>query len=220
MPATTIAQQVIAMDESMASQPPNEAMGAFARERAGLADVAAPTTAAAPGSKLPDAHLLDVHGAETTLYGALGDQTAVLVFYRGGWCPFCNIALNTYAAELVPELARRGVALVAVSPQTPDASLTLYEKNELTFTVLSDPGNRLAAVVGIVTEPSDEARAAQLALGLDLTEVNADGTIALPMPTTIVVDANRVVRWIDIHPDYSTRSETNEILAAVDSVGR
>jgi peroxiredoxin len=71
-----------------------------------------------------------------------------------------------------------------------------------------------------VTAPSDEVRTAQLALGLDLTEVNADGTIALPMPATIVVDANRVVRWIDIHPDYSTRSETSEILAAVDSVGR
>jgi peroxiredoxin len=219
MPPTTIAQQVSAMHESMASQPPNEAMGAFAREREGLADVAAPT-AVAPGSTLPDADLLDVHGAETTLYPALGDQTAVLVFYRGGWCPYCNIALNTYAAELVPELARRGVALIAVSPQTPDASLSLQEKNELTFTVLSDPGNRLAAVVGIVTAPSDEARTAQLALGLDLTEVNADGTIALPMPATLVVDANHVVRWIDIHPDYSTRSETSEILAAVDSVGR
>jgi peroxiredoxin len=208
------------MHESLATQPPNEAMGAFARERTGLAGVAAPSTAFAPGCTLPDADLLDVHGAETTLYTALGHQKAVLVFYRGGWCPYCNIALNAYEAELVPELARRGVALVAVSPQTPDASLSLQEKNELSFTVLSDPGNRLAAVVGIVTAPSDEVRTAQLALGLDLTEVNADGTIALPMPATIVVDANRLVRWIDIHPDYSTRSETSEILAAVDSVGR
>ena len=64
---------------------------------------------------------------------------AVLVFYRGAWCPYCNIALNTYQAELVHELADRYVALVAISPQAPDGSLSMQEKNELTFAVLSDP---------------------------------------------------------------------------------
>jgi peroxiredoxin len=111
------------------------------------------------------------------------------------------------------------VRLVAVSPQAPDGSLSMKEKNELTFTVLSDPGNRLAASVGIVTAPSVEARSAQLQFGLDLTAVNADGTTSLPMPATIVVDADRVVQWIDVHPDYTSRSEPTEILAALDAVG-
>ena len=170
------------------------------------------------GATLPDAELIDPHGATTTLYEALGDQVAVLVFYRGAWCPYCNIALNTYQAELVPELARRGVALVAISPQAPDGSLSTQEKNELTFTVLSDPANQVAKTVGILTAPSAEARAAQLELGLDLTAVNADGTTGLPMPTTIIVDADHVVRWIDVHPDYTTRSEPDQILAALDAV--
>jgi alkyl hydroperoxide reductase subunit AhpC len=86
--------------------------------------------------------------------------------------------------------------------------------------VLSDPGNRIAGNLGIVTAPSDEALSAQLQLGLDLTAVNADGTTGLPMPATIVVDADRVVQWIDVHPDYTTRSEPIEILAALDAVGR
>ncbi len=139
------------------------------------------------------------------------------MLYRGAWCPYCSITLKTYQAELLPELAKRAVPLIAVSPQTPDGSLTTQEKRELTFTVLSDPGNQVAKVAGILTAPSDEARAAQLQLGLDLTAVNADGTTGLPMPTTIIVDADRVVRWVDVHPDYTTRSEPGEILAALDA---
>jgi peroxiredoxin len=170
------------------------------------------------GTTLPDAELLDAHGAATTLHEALGDRISVLVFYRGAWCPYCNIALSTYQAELVPELVLRGVGLVAVSPQTADGSLSTQEKHELTFAVLSDPGNQVAKAMGILTGPTEEARAAQLQLGLDLTAVNADGTTGLPMPTTVIVDADRVVRWIDVHPDYSTRSEPEQILAELDAL--
>ena len=73
-----------------------------------------------------------------------------------------------------------------------------------------------ARKLGIVTQPSHEARKAQLQLGLDLTTVNADGTVALPMPTVAVVDAGHTVRWIDVHPDYSTRSDPEQILKAID----
>ncbi len=215
---TTIAQQVSNLAETMAAQPPNKVMGAFAREQADLAAKGAPEGVIAVGATLPDSELVDPHGVVTTLYEAPGDQVVVLVFYRGAWCPYCNITLNTYQAELVPELDRRGVALVAISPQAPDGTLSTQEKNGLTFTVLSDPGNQVANAVGILTAPSDEARAAQLELGLDLAVVNADGTTGLPMPTTIILDADHVVRWRDVHPDYTTRSEPAQILAALDAV--
>lgn len=215
---TTIAQQVSTLVETMAAQPANEVMGAFSREQAELAARGAPEGVIEVGATLPDAKLIDPHGATTTLYEALGDQVAVLVFYRGAWCPYCNIALNTYQAELVPELARRDVALVAISPQAPDGSLSTQEKNELTFTVLSDPANQVAKSIGILTAPSAGARAAQLELGLDLAAVNADGTTGLPMPTTVILDPEHVVRWRDVHPDYTTRSEPAQVLAALDAV--
>ena len=214
---TTIAEQVSRLVETTAAQLPNEIMGAFTREQADLAARGRPAGVIEVGATLPDAELLDPHGATTSLYAALGGLMSVLVFYRGAWCPYCNIALNTYQAELVPELSGRGVGLVAISPQTPDGSLSTQEKHELTFTVLSDPGNQVPKVAGTLTAPSDEARAAQLQLGLDLTAVNADGTTGLPMPTTIIVDADHVVRWVDVHPDYTTRSEPGEILAALDA---
>jgi peroxiredoxin len=215
---TTIAEQVRHLAETMAAQPPNEAMGAFAREHADLAAQATPAAVIEVGATLPDADLLDPHGAATSLYDALGDRLSVLVFYRGAWCPYCNITLNTYQAELVPEVARRNVGLVAISPQAPDGSLSMQEKHELTFTVLSDPGNQLAKAAGILTAPSNGVRAAQLQLGLDLTAVNADGTTGLPMPATLIVDADHAVRWVDVHLDYTTRSEPEQILDALDAL--
>jgi peroxiredoxin len=192
-------------------------MCAFARERTALADLE-PVGVIAVGETLTDGELLNPQGQPTTLQAALGGQRGVLVFYRGTWCPYCNIALNAYQAELLGELEQRGVALVAVSPQTPDGSLSMQEKNDLRFAVLSDPGLRLTRSIGIITAPSKEARAAQLQLGLDLEAINADGTTALPMPTVLILDPDLTVRWVDVHPDYSTRSEPAEILRALDAI--
>jgi peroxiredoxin len=217
--ASTITDRVAEMHATMATEPPNEVMGAFGREQAALAAAGAPDGVATVGTEIPNAELLDVHGASTTLHAAAGDSAAILVFYRGAWCPYCNIALSTYQQHLLPQLSERGVRLVAISPQAPDGSLSMQEKHDLAFTVLSDPGNTIARGLGILTQPSDEARAAQLQLGLDLTTVNADGTVALPMPTVVIVDADHAIRWIDVHPDYSTRTEPAQILDALDRLG-
>src|SRR5436853_71754 len=77
------------------------------------------------------------------------------------------------------------------------------------------PASRPAWQLGILTAPSDGTRAAQLQLGLDLTQVNADGTTGLPMPTVVIADADGVIRWIDVHADYTTRTETGQVLQAV-----
>ena len=108
--------------------------------------------------------------------------------------------------------------MVAVSPQKPDGSLTAAETNELSYSVVSDPGNQIASELGIVTEPSAQTVAAQKKLGLELAEHNADGGRRLPMPTTVVVDDTGVIRWIDVHPNYTTRSEVSDILAVVDAL--
>lgn len=219
MSQATIAGGVAELHERMGQQPLTDTTRAFAREQQRLAG-STPTGVIAAGHRLTDARLLDVHGAETTLSAAIGEKPAVLVFYRGAWCPYCNIALRTYQAELIDELDARGVGLIAVSPQKPDGSLTMQEKHGLRFAVLSDPDNTLLRDARILTAPSPEARAAQLELGLDLEAVNASGTTTLPMPTTLLIDPDLIVRWVDVHPDYSTRTEPTEILAAVDEIER
>ena len=131
---TTIAEQVEEMRASRPPRPAGEPLSPFEEEQARLAAAAPPDGMLAVGSAITDVDLLDVDGAPTTLYKALGDTTAVVVLYRGEWCPFCSIALRTYQAELVPALDQLEAHLVAISPQRPDGSLSTKEKNGLSFT--------------------------------------------------------------------------------------
>jgi len=162
--------------------------------------------------------LIDAEGHPTSLRAVLAGAPAVVIFYRGAWCPYCNIALRTYREWLAAPLSERGVRLVAISPQAPDGSMTMREKHEIEFPVLSDPGNQIARSLGILTHPSDEARTMQLEHGLDIAQLNADGTIMVPMPTVAIIDQFGALVWIDVHPDYSTRTEPDQILAAVSLV--
>jgi len=213
--SSTIAEQVAELQQGLAGRLPAEVAAAFAAEQAGLAAGGLPEGIAGPGTVLDDAELLDTRGELITLAKALDGRPAVLVFYRGAWCPYCNLTLRAYQAQLVPALDGLGVGLIAISPQKPDGSLSMQEANELTFTVLSDPGNQVAAQLGILTTGTPDAQRGQETLGLDLAAVNSDGTRTLVMPTVVIVDAAGVMRWIDVHPDYTTRSEPDDILAAL-----
>jgi peroxiredoxin len=154
-------------------------------------------------------------GKPVGLEDLVATSPAVLVFYRGGWCPYCNLALRTYQRELLPQLDAWHATLAAISPQTPDQSLSTAEKAALDFQVLSDPGSRLARRIGIAFEQAEEVLAAQRRLGLDLAHVNEEGSTLLPMPTVLIVDPNRTVRFAEVHPDYTARTEVADIAAAL-----
>jgi peroxiredoxin len=214
--STPIADQGAELRRASAGQLPADVNDAFEAEREEIIGRGVPTGVAAPGTPMPDGSLLDVHGEPTTLAAVRAGRPAVIVFYRGAWCPYCNLTLRTYQTALVDELDARGITLVAVSPQKPDGSLSAAEKNELTYAVVSDPGNQIAEQLGIVFTLGDQARTAQTKLGLELTQANVDGTADLPLTTAVLVDATGTIRWIDVRPDYTSRTEPAEILAAAD----
>ncbi|WP_299569420.1 peroxiredoxin-like family protein [uncultured Williamsia sp.] len=216
----SMTDQLTATLEGSRIQFPAAVSDAFDADRDALDAAGVPDDVAAVGTTLPDADVLAVDGSSTRLSDELGGRPAVLVFYRGAWCPFCNIALRAYQQELEPALEERGVTLVALSPQKPDGSLSVQESDELTYTVLSDPGNAVARSLGIIAPTNPDALAAQRELGLDVTELNADGTAELPFPTVVVIDETRTVRFIDVHPNYTTRTESAQIITAVDDLKR
>lgn len=170
------------------------------------------------GSPFPDGNLITADNKPTSIKQAAGGAPAVIVFYRGSWCPYCNIALNTYRNLLWPKLKELGVQLIAISPQKPDGSMTMQQKHDLDFAVLSDPGNQIATSLGILTSPSPEGLAIQKKFGIDLTALNADGTAGLPMPTVALIDQDRVLLWLDVHPDHTIRTEPEAILAALETL--
>ena len=216
---TTIADQVARILRESAEHLPAHVLAALESERAELNARGVPDSVLKAGALMPDGDLLDVNANPTTLTKVRGGKPAVVVFYRGTWCPYCNLTLRTYQQTLVPELTARGVALVAISPQRPDGSLSMQQKHQLTFEVLSDPGNQIAGQLGILTGPTDDARQAQASLGLIIGEHNADGTDTTPMPAVVVLDAEGTIRWIDVHPHYTSRTEPGQILQAMDPTG-
>jgi len=190
----------------------------FATEQARLRSEGIPVVSVVIGANLPNAPLRDAQGSPAWLYGALGSDAAVVVFYRGAWCPYCNLTLAHYQRELLPRLLERGLGLVAISPQTPTSSNLSIAEGALEFTVLSDPANFLATALGILTEPSPEVRIAHSELGFDIADSNDDATGGIPFPTVLVVDSDRIVRFADVQVDYTRRTEVADILAAVDAL--
>jgi peroxiredoxin len=211
----TIREQSEQLKVAAAERLPSEVLDVFDQNIQDFLDQGIPTESIKAGDVLDPFTLDDANGNPVSLDKIVQSGPAVIVFYRGGWCPYCNLALRTYQHELLPLLGAFDARLVAISPQAPDESLSTIEKAGLDFTVLSDPGSRLADRIGIAFEQADDVLAAQRKLGLDLAKVNAEGLVRLPRPTVLVVDRDRVVRFVDVQPDYTARTEVADIIAAL-----
>ena len=211
----TIREQSDQLKAAAAEHVPSEVLEVFDRSIQNFLDQGIPSNSITAGDVLEPFTLDDAIGTPVSLAEILESGPAVIVFYRGGWCPYCNLALRTYQQELLPQLDAFGARLVAISPQSPDESLSTVERATLEFTVLSDPGARLADRIGIAFDQADDVLAAQRELGLDLTKVNAEGAVRLPRPTVLVVGQDRIVRFVDVQPDYTARTEVADIIAAL-----
>ncbi len=212
----TIQEQSDQVKAASAGRLPAEVLEVFARDQAAWRAKGRPADAVAVGDVLSDFTLPDATGREVSLSVLVAEGPVVLVFYRGGWCPYCNLALHQYQSELVPRLPSYNATLAAISPQKPDESLTTAEKHGLQFAVLSDGGACVARQLGITFEPAEDVLEAQRALGLDIRDGNADGSPELPMPTVLIVDSDRTVQFADVQADYTSRTEVSEILAALE----
>ena len=177
------------------------------------------TPGIAVGEQAPPFEAPDVHGKPVRLEDRLAAGPVVLAFYRGAWCPICNLELRALQ-EIVPELRAAGAALVTISPQGPDASLPLVETLDLGFDVLSDLDQSIIAAYRLQFELRDYLKSLYEQLEMPLTSVNADGTWNLPVPATFVIDTDGVVRARHVDPDYRTRMEPREVLAAVAELTR
>lgn len=156
-----------------------------------------------------------------TLPNAVGDMVSskallmegpiIVVFYRGAWCPYCNITLAAWQDEL-ETIEELGGQLVAVSPQLPDYSLDSKQKNELAFPVLSDVGNKIADAFGITTQVTPEI--IKLWEGrIDLEKHNGDASAKLPLPATYLISPDGRIHYAHAHEDYRVRAEPADVIA-------
>ena len=169
------------------------------------------------GDRAPDFRLPDARGGYVRLKDLLAKGPVVVSFYRGGWCPYCNLELRSLQNAL-SQIKRLGAELVAISPQTPDESLSTAEKNELAFAVLSDIGSTTAKAFGIAFDLSKQLRPIYARFGHALPDKNGDNSWILPIPATYVVDRDGTVALAFVDVDYRNRLEPSEIFAVLQSL--
>ncbi len=169
------------------------------------------------GAKAPLFSLPGATGEVIALRQLLQHGPVVLVFYRGGWCPYCNIQLRSYQ-NILGSLKQMGACLVAVSPENPDHTVETKDREKLAFHVLSDNNNAVARQFGLVFPVSPEVLTIfKDRWNLDLKEQNGVDGGELPVPGTYVVDRDGTVIFSRADVDYRTRTEPEEILAALRS---
>ena len=163
------------------------------------------------GERIPDFTLPNHLGRQRRISELLAGSVLVLNFYRGGWCPYCNMELNALQRAL-PDIRASGADLVAISPELPDKALDTQARHALDFEVLSDIGNHVSDAFGLTFELPQKLRPIYDSLGIDIPAFNGDDSFVLPVPATYVVDSNGVIRHHFVNVDYTKRLEPDDLL--------
>ena len=211
VPDGTLQQQIELFLAQTAEQLPPELMATFYSSIETLVKTDIAKHSLKVGEKAPDFTLPDTFGKQVKLSELLQHGPAVVTFYRGEWCPFCNLMLRAYQ-NILPQIQALGASLVAISPQTPDYSLSTVEKKELTFTVLSDVGNTVARQYKLVFALPEQFRALYTNIGSDVPTFDGDTSWELPMPGTFIVAPDGVIRLAFVHEDHTRRLEPAALL--------
>jgi len=167
------------------------------------------------GMKAPDFTLPNAFGESVSLYEQLEKGPVVLVFYRGAWCPYCNLQLHTLR-ESLPAIEDAGGQLITVTPQKPDKSLEQVKQDDYPFEILSDLDSSAMQAYNLYFEvPMDLVDVYRRNFGLDLADYNGDGRYVLPVPATYIIDREGVIRTGAADVDYKERMEPAAIVEAL-----
>lgn len=167
------------------------------------------------GDKAPNFSLSNHLGETVSLTNLLSKGKIILVFYRGTWCPYCNLQLQNYQKEL-EKINSLGANLVAISPQNPDETLSIKEKNDLKFEVLSDNGNIVAKQFTTVFESAEIAISTMKELGIDFDAYYSDDSRELPIPAIFIIEKDATISFAKTTGgDYRNRVEVSEIINAL-----
>ena len=160
----------------------------------------------------PDFVLQNTDGQQISLYNRLNQGAVILSFYFGGWCPYCNLELRAYQG-LSPKIQALGASVLAISPQTIDASRKTALNNALSFDVLSDSGCQIARDYGIVFEIPAPLKLLYTELGHPLPDYNGTENWLLPVPATFIIDRRHHIALAHVDVDYTKRYEPADAIA-------
>lgn len=167
------------------------------------------------GDKAPNFTLTNATGEKVSLQSYLDKGPVVLTWYRGGWCPYCNLTLARLQEEL-PNFEAAGANLLALTPEVPDSSISTSEKHDLTFEVLSDLDNNVAREFGVVFKLTPEVAEAYQKFGLE--DYNNTDSNELPLAATYIINTDGEIVYAFVSEDYRNRAEPRDIVAALEAL--
>ena len=206
-----LAKQIEQFNNELATQVPQEVLEAFGKsikdlKTKNIEEKSIKLGAIMPDFSLPNAKNEIIHSKEILKSGKM-----IIAFYRGSWCPYCNLELKALQENL-SKINDKKVSLVAISPQSPDNSLTVIEKHNLTFEVLTDKDNTFAKQLGIIFELQDFVLPFYNALGINLSSFNKNDDTSLPIPAVFVVNENGIIIYKFADVNYMNRIDIDELL--------
>ena len=206
-----LADQIAQLETNLAQQLPADILHGFQGAIQTLVNGGVAANAVKVGHEAPEFSLPDQLGGTVTLSSVLRRGPAVVVFYRGEWCPYCDLTLRAYQ-RILPQINALGASLIAISPQTPDNTLTTVEKKELTFSVLSDVGNVVSRKYGLVFVTPEAARHP------GISAANGDESWELPVPGTFVIARDGTIKFTFVDADWTHRLEPAELLKVLAAI--
>jgi peroxiredoxin len=206
-----LADQIAQLQANLAHQLPAEILQGFDSAIQNLVNGGIAANAVKVGQKAPEFSLPDQLGDTVTLSSVLQRGPVAVVFYRGEWCPYCDLTLRAYQ-RILTQIKGLGVSLMAISPQTPDNTLTTVEKKQLTFSVLSDVGNVVSRKYGLVFVTPESARHP------GISAANGDESWELPVPGTFVIDRDGTIKHAFVDADWTHRLEPADLLKVLAAI--
>ncbi|MEQ4753410.1 peroxiredoxin-like family protein [Klebsiella oxytoca] len=200
------------IQQGMIQQVPENILNAFAQSLGELMEQNLEAHALEIGDTAPDFTLPSSNGKQISLYEVLKENSVVLSFFRGNWCPFCMAELNHYQ-EAINNKIVDSAAVIAISPQTVALNNAATEENGLQFNVLSDKGNKIAEQYGLVFTLQENIRDIYKGLGADLEVFNGDATYQLPIPATYIIGKDKKVLFASVSTNYMERADVYDISA-------
>lgn len=208
---TDLATQIQQFNIELAAQVPQEVLEAFGKSIEDLKTKNIEEKSIKIGEKIPNFYLKNAKNEVVNSSDILKNGKMIIAFYRGSWCPYCNLELKALQ-EKISEFKEKNATLVAISPQSPDNSLTVIEKHHLTFEVLTDKDNVFAKQLGIVFELQDFVLPYYHALGIDLSSFNENTNNSLPIPAVFVVNESSKIIYKFADANYMNRIDIDELL--------
>lgn len=204
-------QQINELNENLAKQLPTEVLEVFGKSIQDLKAKNMEDSSISVGDKFPDFSLPNTSDKTVALKELLQNGKVIIAFFRGSWCPYCNLELKALQDNL-KQIIGKNVTLIAVSPQTSDYSEELKINHHLEFELLTDKNNALAKQLGITFELQNYVIPTYSSLGIELSEYNENNNNELPVPAVFVIDTNSSIVYKFVDTNYMNRINIQELI--------